>query len=690
VPFAIGIIAGIYSSHFVSNNVSLLVVLLSIIAFSITTLIKKYTLRWLSGFTATVILIVFGFLWSSSNKNIFHQNYFEKYANQNSLLIVKIDEYPKEKEKSFKAIANVIGIENEIKQEITLGKIQLYFSKTAKPDIHYGDILVIPFKNVQLINEAKNPYEFDYREFMSFKQIHHQAFLKNGEWYFLQNKCDNIFLKKVYFLSEYLVKVLKQYVSNEQSFSIASSLLLGARETLDFHLIKAYSSAGAMHVLAVSGLHVAILFLIIEKLLFFMERKPHLKLIRSIIIVLIIWIYAFLTGFSPSVQRAAIMFSFITIGKHSGRGYNIYNVLAASAIIQLLLNPFTIMEVGFQLSYLAVAGIVMFQKFFYDFIYIKNKIIDYLWQITCVSFAAQIITFPIGLLYFYQFPLYFFVSNLFVIPVSFVIMMIGTALLVLHPIPYCGLLIGKVLSFVIWLMNESIFIVEQLPFSLIQGLSISILESWLIYFLIILLFAYIQLKNSKIIIAMLVVIALLSTWNTVENYFQYKQKKFVVYAVNKNYAYDFIIGKENLLFAPKELRENYSAMQFHIMHNWWENDIMKNSYAEYNKEMESKRQSYFFQYKNYLFFNNKRIVVINNKLPQNKIENRLNVDYVIITKGNKINSLAQIQRLFNTKVIIADGTISKSKIAHLKKEKVNRNTVFHSVTENGAFVDSFN
>lgn len=189
---------------------------------------------------------------------------------------------------------------------------------------------------------------------------------------------------------------------------------------------------------------------------------------------------------------------------------------------------------------------------------------------------------------------------------------------------------------------------------------------------------------------MLVVIALLSTWNTVENYFQYKQKKFVVYAVNKNYAYDFIIGKENLLFAPKELRENYSAMQFHIMHNWWENDIRKHSYAEYNKAMESKRQSYFFQYKNYLFFNNKRIVVINNKLPQNKIENRLNVDYVIITKGNKINSLAQIQRLFNAKVIIADGTISKSKIAHLKKEKVNRNTVFHSVTENGAFVDSFN
>jgi competence protein ComEC len=523
---------------------------------------------------------------------------------------------------------------------------------------------------------------------LAFKQIHHQSFLRERDWNFLKHDSENIFLENIYKLRSYLVDVLKQHLTNPQSFSIASSLLLGARDNLDFHLIKAYSSAGAMHVLAVSGLHVGILYIIIERLLFFMNRNRRLALTKAILIIVITWLYAMLTGFSPSVQRAAIMFTFITIGKQSERGYNIYNVLSASALFQLLLNPFAIMEVGFQLSYLAVAGIVMFQKFFYDLWYIKNKVLDYLWQITCVSIAAQIITFPVGLLYFYQFPSYFFVSNLFVIPASFVIMMTGTALLALHQIQGCAWAIGKLLNWLIWFMNKSVFIIEQLPYSLIQGLSISILESWIIYTIILLFFAFINLKNPKIIIAQLTLITILVGYNTAENIFQHTQKSIVVYATPKTYAYDFIKGKENLLIADEALYKNYSQMQFHIMHNWWKNDIREHHQVAFNNTAESIPNQYLFQHKNYLYFCGKRIVILDKKLPYNIPDRILSVDYIILTKNAKVY-LNKIKHYYSFNTIIADGNNAAYRIKQWKKDAETASIKFRAVTNDGAFVSKF-
>jgi competence protein ComEC len=416
-----------------------------------------------------------------------------------------------------------------------------------------------------------------------------------------------------------------------------------------------------------------------------MNRAPKLALIKAIVIVIIIWSFAMLTGFSPSVQRASIMFTFITIGKQSERGYNIYNVLSASAIFQLLINPFAIMEVGFQLSYLAVTGIVMFQKFFYGILYIKNKILDYFWQITCVSIAAQIITFPVGLLYYYQFPLYFFVSNLFVIPAAFIIMLTGTILLAIHPIEEIAFWIGKLLNELIYFMNQCVFAVEQLPYSLIQGLSISIVESWLIYLIIFLFFAYIHLRNSKIIIAITAIFTILTIINTIENIIQHNQKMFVVYSTPKNYAYDFIKGKENILFAENRLTENYSQMQFYVMHNWWNNDIRNHRFSPFYKKHNSSGFSNIHQYKNHIFFLGKQIVIIDEKLPENTPKNKLKVDWIILKNNPKV-SIEKVLQHYNFSEIIADGTNSKWQAEKWLSESLNLKIKFTAVNHSGAFV----
>jgi len=686
LALTIGVIAGIYYPYAIPHKVAVVVPVVLVFLLLTTHFIKNYSWRWLSGVFILAAFFISGFIYSGISKLKFKPDYFEKTADDNAFLLVTINEPPQEKEKSYKATAIVESVWNNGVTKTACGKVQLYFSKDSLFRVAYGDVILIPVKKLTPISQTRNPHEFDYREFMSFKQIHHQAFLRNDDWIFLSMNNNTSFLSRIYKLREHLVEVLRKYVEDPQSFSIASSLLLGTRETLDFHLIRAYSSSGAMHVLAVSGLHVAILYIMLEKLLFFMNRNIRLKQLRAVIIVIITWGYALLTGFSPSVQRSAIMFTFISFGQNAGRSYNIYNILAASAIFQLLLNPFTIMEVGFQLSYLAVLGIVMFQKFFYDLIYVKNKILDYLWQITTVSLAAQLITFPVGLLYFYQFPTYFFVSNLFVIPVSFFIMVLGAALLVLAPIPYCGLVLGKLVNWSIWVMNTGVFMVEKIPYSLIQGLSISIAESWLIYVLIFLFFAYIHIRNNKIPIAALLIITVLMGWNTFENYHQYRQKQFVVYATPKQtYAYDFISGKENLLLASEPLTENYSQMQFHIMHNWWEQDVRNHSVWQFHDRLNFINGKIFFQKENYIQFYDNRMVVINNKLPKNDVQKKLKVDYVILNNNPKMK-LEEIDKLYDYELIIADGSNAAKNIRKWKKTAAEQNINFWSVNDKGAFV----
>jgi competence protein ComEC len=577
ISFVSGIIAGIYYP-FALNEIyasGFFLFLISLVFISF--FVKSYEFRWQHGIIILSAFFVAGFIYSGVNKLVFKKNYFEKHTDSNSLLIVRIEESPKEKIRSLKANAEVKSVVNGSEIKTALGRLQLYFPKGENLNIHYGDILIIRNDNLHSIGKPKNPYEFDYRQFLAFKQIHHQAYISKGNFRILNREPDKSLRGYVVKLNRYFNNILKQNITNSQSFAIASSLLIGNREYLDFELIKAYSSSGAMHVLAVSGLHVGILFLILDKLMFFLNnRNRKLLLLKSFIIIFIIWLYAMLTGFSPSVQRAAIMFSLITLGKSLKRGYDIYNVLSVSAVFQLLLNPFSIMEVGFQLSYSAVLGIVMFQKFFTDLIYVRNKILNYLWQITCVSISAQLITFPIGLLYFHQFPLYFFVSNLVVIPAAFCIMLAGVAMLLLSPFPYISLVLGKLLSAGIFIMNQSVFLVEKLPYSLIQGLSISIFEAWLLYALIFLFFISIHLFSRYVIYAALIIAVMFVICINIENYFQWNQKQFVVYNTPKNtYAYDFISGKQNLLLASKSLTDNYSQMQFHIMHNWWEQDINK-------------------------------------------------------------------------------------------------------------------
>jgi len=174
--------------------------------------------------------------------------------------------------------------------------------------------------------------------------------------------------------------------------------------------------------------------LIYVMLIWIFSRIPYLKrssILRIIFVLSCLWLFALLTGGSASILRSAVMFSCIIIGENFSRRASIYNSLAASAFILLCYNPFYLWDVGFQLSYLAILGIVILQKPIYNLFFIKNKSLNKLWKLTAISLAAQTFTFPICLYYFHQFPTIFLFTNLITVPLSTVILFVEIFLIAL-------------------------------------------------------------------------------------------------------------------------------------------------------------------------------------------------------------------------------------------------------------------
>ncbi|MBN2807303.1 MAG: ComEC/Rec2 family competence protein, partial [Prolixibacteraceae bacterium] len=234
---------------------------------------------------------------------------------------------------------------------------------------------------------------------------------------------------------------------------------------------SSFSASGAMHVLAVSGLHVGIIYLILKLLLKPLYRIRRMLMVNMVLIVAALWAYAFITGLSPSVLRSCTMFSFITVGEHLRHRTNFYNILATSAFFLLLVNPNILYKVGFQLSYAAVASIVFFQPKIAALYQPKHRVIKWLWDLTTVSLAAQIGTFPISIFYFHQFPVYFWLSNFVAIPAAAVLLYLAFLFYLTLPLPFLIPITGWVIGMLVKGLNSAVIFIESLPFSVITGLN---------------------------------------------------------------------------------------------------------------------------------------------------------------------------------------------------------------------------
>ncbi len=528
---------------------------------------QNFRYRFAFGFNAMLFLFVSAYFLAQGRNQQNDSRHFSNFTTEASMVRIKLTEPVSEKTNTWQITGSVTHVLTDSAITPTTGKLILYLEKDSlAAGLAYGDVLFLSGQ-VNEVQPPRNPHAFDFRKFLARQNIFHQAYRSSGQWYFSGQNEGSYFVKKAHQMRTRALHILEENNIREREFSVASALLLGYRDYLDEDLRREFAGAGAMHILCVSGLHVGIIFLALNFMLAFMKRLPYGRLLKTLSIIALIWFYAAITGFSPSVMRASTMFTFVALGQNFRRSTNIYNTLAASALILILLNPLIISRIGFQLSYIAVISIVWLQPVFYKWMYFKNPILDKAWGIITVSLAAQLGTGPLAVYYFNQFPNFFLLTNLVVIPLTGLIIKSGILLFLLSPIGFLSQLAGKALSLLVLALHSSVRFVEGLPASVSNNISITMSETLLIFTIIILtaLF-FISQKRTAAMAGMAGLLLLCSsfTYRLIE---KQNRQKLVVYHLTNGLAMDIYTGNNCYMWACENAIQNERNLLFATSEN---------------------------------------------------------------------------------------------------------------------------
>ena len=439
------------------------------------TFVKAYRWRVLQTVVIGGAILMAGMVRTNSH---YHSKTVDGAMETNSDWIVRVAEEPTPREKSVKVEAEVL---QPVDGKPVDGKILLYLQPSASTEnLRYGDLLLV-HADLARIAPPCNPDAFDNQQYMRRRGIYYSGFVRNGAWERVGHRPAN----RLKFLAQQARNRLTDLYIHAgmtgNELDILKAILLGDDDTLDPELKASYSSAGVSHILCVSGMHVGIIFMIISFLLKPLDLFRSSRILKTVIVMLVIWLYAHITGLAPSVTRSATMFTFVAVGQLLNRNTNVFHSLFASAFILLIINPLLLFEVGFQLSYLAVAGIVLFQPKLSAVYKCRTRIGNYFWELLTVSVAAQLGTSPISIYYFAQFPNYFMVSNLCVIALSFAVIITGVALLPISFIPLIPKYLTWLLTMEIKIMNTIITFIEKLPHSVTSDIDYHIVQVFLLY-----------------------------------------------------------------------------------------------------------------------------------------------------------------------------------------------------------------
>ncbi|HHH50696.1 MAG TPA: ComEC family competence protein, partial [Saprospiraceae bacterium] len=601
--------------------------------------------------------------------------------NDNNLIIAKISEAPSIK-KRVKASILLEKISDENGDwKHTTGKVLAFFERDAKTqELSYGDRIVFSSKLFK-IKAPLNPRQIDFQNFYYYQNIHYQSFINEKDWHLLQKANGTDLLARAGFWRKQFLKILQQHLHNTKEYAVGAALILGYKNDLSDEMKTAYSHTGASHILAVSGMHVGLFAALIGFLLSWMKWFGRgWNRIKNLILIFCLFVFALLTGASPPVVRAVFMFSLVLIGLSLGRSPNIYNTIAASAFCLLCYNPFYLMSLSFQLSFFAVIGIVYFYPKIYKRWYIPNRFFDFFWKLTAIALAAQIATLPLTIFYFHQFPIYFLLSGWIVVPLSPLILGLGIALFAFHSFPVLAGIIGKILYGCIWLMNALIFLIQEIPQGLIEGLWISLLTVILLYSFIVMISAAFQLKNFRLVIVsaiLLLGICLNFAFTSFQNQYQ---SKLCIYHIPKHSLMDISDGTDIYCFHDLTLAD---SLENRIASN------NRNSFGLSPKKsilfsQASFRDKSIYYQDGFLKFRNIKLAIIREDFT-NRSNHPIQIDFILIQNSPRINWTA-LQNSFHFKQVIFDGSNKLKSVNQWIKKCKELNIDFHYTQRDGAFV----
>ncbi|MGB1308638.1 MAG: ComEC/Rec2 family competence protein [Oceanihabitans sp.] len=657
---------GILIAYFfkISLNTSLYLSFSCFVLLALTLVLSKNKFKrniWFGVF-AFLLTVSIGILTTNFNDEKLFKNHYTNYKSldqdRSNLIAFQVYEVLKAGNYHDKYIIKILRINNKN----VSGKALLNITKDSTFAKLQVDDVLVTVNTFQEVSKALNLNQFNYKAYLQKRYIYQQVYTKYNALFLVSNT-KNTFLGYASLLRKTINSKLEKYNFKPDELAIINALILGQRQNINKAIYTNYVQAGAIHILAVSGLHVGILLLFLNTLFKPLVRLKNGRVIKMVVIILLLWCYTIIAGASASIIRAATMFSVVAIGMHLQRPSNIYNTLAVSIFIILLFKPMFLFDVGFQLSYLAVFAIVSIQPLLYKLWRPKNWLIHKFWQIFTVTIAVQFGVLPISLFYFHQFPGLFWLSNLVIIPLigfilAYGILVIVFALLDVLPVFFAnvfGDVIGFMNSFFEWIASKDQFVFQDLSFNLL-----TMLATYLI--IVALLRVYVKKNVPAILFLCFSVICFQVV--TIYTKYQNSNNSLVVFHKSRNTIVALKHSNSLKVFHNLDSLKSYKSIATFAVAN------------NIKTIQEDSLTSLFF-------YKNKKILVIDS-LGVYPIKS-IKPDIVLLSNSPRVN----LDRMLNTlkpQMVIADGSNYKSYISRWENTCKKQKLPFYPTGKKGAFV----
>lgn len=591
-------------------------------------------------------------------------HYSKKYQKGHTLSIVI-----KEALKHSSFYHRYIGEIQNVEHHRTEGRIMLRLSKKIHPEPLSFDHLIVTDELLAEIKPSLNPGAFDYRAYAKRKNIFHQLDLKKNN-FLIENTIENGLKVKALQIRGKLIRSLARHHFSEDEFSVITALLLGKRQELSKEIVDDYKNSGAMHILAISGLHIGILLIILNFIFKPLTYLRHGKIIRTIVLLMSLWIFAFITGLSASVIRAVSMFTAVTLGMFSNRSSNISNYLFLSMFILLWAHPLYLFDVGFQLSYTSVLAILWLSPLIKRFWKPKHKVVSYFWNLTVISVAAQIGVLPLSLFYFHQFSGLFFASSLVIIPFLGIILGFGFLILILDQLTLIPVLFIKFYDGIIGLMNDLMGFLSSHKSLVFENVSFPFIFIVLTYGLIFGLERYLKKGSVRNFTYLLVTIIFFQAALVFE---KRKTQLSSAFMVMHQTMHSTLVDRKG------EVLKTISTLKA-------EDPNLAKLIDPYQQQFYRVKVDIDSTFENLLTAGEKSILIVDDELVFEALD--FNPDIILLRNSPKIN-LDRWLNLFQPEIVISDGS-NYSSYAKLWKNSCEKHGInFHDTFLNGAFVYSY-
>lgn len=639
---------------------------------------NKYRLHWLYGIS--VFLCCLGLGAGMAEERLHRTDFL--FSDKAEVYQAVIREKPEMKERSVLCRVHLEGKvgDNAARTKEYAHTALLYFPKdSASVLLNRGDKLWVHARLMPPANNG-NPDEFDYVRYFIRKGGSVTAYVPGRHWRVVGHETSRTLRQMALDYREEVVGLYRRLGFRGDNLAVLSALTVGDKENLSEDILETYSVTGASHVLALSGLHIGFLYaLLFIFLSFIWKRWAFFKPFGLLLIILFLWAFAFLTGLSASVVRSVIMCSLLAISCLQPEKPLTLNTLAATAFLMLLYNPLWLFDVGFQLSFAAVAAILLIQPKLYNLLSVRHRILRYIWGLLTVSVAAQMGTAPLVIFYFSRFSTHFLLTNLWVIPMVSLILYSAVFMLILTPFPFLQLCLTSVVNTLLKTQNTVLRWIEQLPASSVDGLWIDVWEIFLSYLFLLLLFRYFAVRTVRSIYLALCSLLLLVTYHTVSASLSIPQRSIVFYNVRNCPAVHCLKDEGHSWLACSDSLPDIARLHRALAPHWNHKHlpVPQTLIADYST-------SGFTFCNHIIFYAGKRICLLHDTRWRNKVSNHpLPIDYLYISKGYN-GRIMDLIPLFNIRTVILDASLSDYR-SNILKEDCSRLTIpCISLKERGA------